>query len=161
MSPAFILLIWKRAPQLGSHKPLLISCVKGRECLSLNGQKLNKRVHPVPINPIFHYVLCFLIEHNLLTCSLAEVIPEKQFTSNQRREGTLHCRSVWFLLLWRFFFFEEMYLGDLHLLSLPAKIRNKNTVRFSNCTDCTAHSKVSSSISDLTFIRTHWELSIH
>lgn len=163
ISVYFALLIWKRAPQLGPHTLLLISCAHGRECLPLNDQNLNLWVHPVPINPIFHYGLCFLIAPKLPNCSLAEVVPAKQFTSKTAIKGE---KQRFTAGLYGFCHSGDFFWGNVFRKWPPpilttSKDKKQNPVRFSKCTDHTTHSKVSSSISDSTLIKTHWELSIH
>lgn len=93
---------------------------------SLTAQKLNLLVHPVPINPIFHYVLCFLIEHNLLNCSHTEVVPAKQYTSrNAEVRNNAFTAGLHGFCCFANFFYKVYLKGDLNLLSLLAKIRNK------------------------------------
>lgn len=104
-----------------------MSCANERECFSLTAQKRNLLIHPVPINPIFHYVLCFLIEYNLLNCSLTEVVPAKQFTSKNANKGEKQCFTAGLhgFCCFANFFYEVYSEGDLNLLSLPAQIGNK------------------------------------
>lgn len=160
MLPVYIFLWQSERGQLSRD---LWCHVLPKENVLLTAQKLNLLVHPIPTNPIFHYVLCFLVEHNSLTCSLTEVVSAKQFTSKNANKGDKQCFTAG---LHGFCCFAQFLLKSVfRRWPQPAVTASKdkklNTVRFSNGTDLAVHSKVSSPISDPILIRTDREQSIH
>lgn len=113
---------------------------------------------PVPLNPVFHRPLCFLIAHNSHNCSPAKAVPGKQFASKPQLKVRNTVPQQ--IHICCFFFWETVFKRCP--IPTAGKDKKLNTARFSSCRDLIAHSQVSSSISDSSFTGTRGEcLGIH